>query len=96
MAGEKLARAIKKGQTRPSDLTDVIYGTVVNDSPIKIRREDGVEVPSNFIELSQMAKGLKFRLDGKDIEIVKAIKKGDKVRMLQAQKSQVFYVLERV
>lgn len=96
MAGEKLARAIKRGQTKPSELADIVYGTIVSSSPIKIRREDGLEIPSTFIELSQIAKGLRVRIDGKDIEIIRGIKAGDRVRMLQAQKSQVFYVLERV
>lgn len=96
MAGEKLVRFLKDLQTKESELVEIVYGTVISSTPLKIRREDGLEIPSAFITLSEVAKGLSVSVSGTRYTIVKAIQTGDKVRMLQAQKSQMFYVLERV
>lgn len=96
MAGERLARYMKGLQPKESEMVEVVYGTVISATPLKIRREDGLEIPSPFIVLSELAKGLSVSVDGTRYTIVKAIQTGDRVRMLQAQKSQVFYVLERV
>lgn len=96
MAGEKLASYFKSLQTKESEMMEIVYGTVISATPIKIRREDGLEIPSAFITLSEVAKGLSVSVSGTRYTIVKAIQTGDKVRMLQAQKSQMFYVMERV
>ena len=96
MAGEKLASYFKSLQTKESEMVEVVYGTVTSATPLKIRREDGLEIPSPFIVLSELAKGLSVSVDGTRYTVVKAVQTGDRVRMLQAQKSQVFYVLERV
>lgn len=96
MAGEKLASYFKSLQTKESEMMEIVYGTVISATPIKIRREDGLEIPSAFITLSEVAKGLSVSVSGTRYTIVKAIQAGDKVRMLQAQKSQMFYVMERV
>lgn len=96
MAGEKLASYFKSLQTKESEMMEIVYGTVISATPIKIRREDGLEIPSAFITLSEVAKGLSVSVSGTRYTIVKAIQTGDKVRMLQAQKSQMFYVVERV
>lgn len=96
MAGEKLASYFKSLQTKESEMMEIVYGTVISATPIKIRREDGLEIPSVFITLSEVAKGLSVSVDGTRYTIVKAVQTGDKVRMLQAQKSQMFYVMERV
>lgn len=96
MAGEKLASYFKSLQTKESEMMEIVYGTVISATPIKIRREDGLEIPSVFITLSEVAKGLSVSVSGTRYTIVKAVQTGDKVRMLQAQKSQMFYVMERV
>ncbi|MGH2080081.1 DUF2577 family protein [Aerococcus urinaeequi] len=96
MAGEKLASYFKSLQTKESEMMEIVYGTVISATPLKIRREDGLEIPSAFITLSEVAKGLSVSVGGTRHTIVKAIQTGDKVRMLQAQKSQMFYVMERV
>lgn len=99
-AGAKLAKAIKDNRNKESDLSDLVYGQVLSTSPLKIRVESRFEITSNFIELSQMVKDKKIKvtIDGKSttITIFESLKVGDKVRMLRAQKSQKFYVLERV
>lgn len=96
MAGEQLARFLKDLKTKESEITDLVYGTVTSMSPITVRREDGLSIPSNFIEVSQVAKGLYVRVDNRDYTVLRGIQAGDRVRMLQAQKSQVYFILERV
>ncbi|WP_290491163.1 MULTISPECIES: DUF2577 family protein [unclassified Aerococcus] len=96
MAGERLARYMKQLKPKESEMVEVVYGTVISATPLKIRREDGLEIPSAFITLSEVAKGLSVSVSGTRYTIVKAVQTGDRVRMLQAQKSQMFYVLERV
>lgn len=100
MAGERLANQIKKSRVKDSELSDLVYGQVVNIAPLKIKVENRFEISTPFIELSQMVKNLTvtFSVDGKQgtANIFRDLVVGDKVRMLRAQKSQKYYVLERV
>lgn len=100
MAGEKLAQLIKNSRPKESELSDLVYGQVISTSPLIIRVENRFEISSSFIELSRMVKELiiSITIDGKtgNATIFRNLQPGDKVRMLRAQNSQKFYVLERV
>lgn len=67
MAGERLANQIKKSRVKDSELSDLVYGQVVNIAPLKIQVENRFEISTPFIELSQMVKNLTvtFSVDGK-------------------------------
>lgn len=99
MAGEKLARLIKEQGKRDSELSDLVYGTVSSTSPLKIKIDPRFEIGSANIILSQMVKDLtvSITIDGKtgSATVFRALRSGDKVRMLRLQKGQMYYVLER-
>lgn len=103
MSVENLARRIKKSRPKESELSDLVYGTVTNTTPLTILVEnsfEGFKVWGDFLELSTMVKDLSvsITIDGKkgSAQIFRKLQTGDKVRMLRAQKSQKFYILERV
>lgn len=100
MAGEKIVQLIKKSKLKESDLSDLVYGQVISTSPLKIRVENRFEIGAPFIELSRMVKELvvSITIDGKtgSATVFRDLRMGDNVRMLRAQKSQKYYVLERV
>ncbi|MGX7196724.1 DUF2577 domain-containing protein [Enterococcus olivae] len=100
MPVENLARRIKSTARKDSELSDLVYGTVTSTAPLKILVENRFEVWGNFIELSTMVKDLtvSITIDGQtgSARIFRNLQTGDRVRMLRAQKSQKFYVLERV
>ncbi|MGL9971573.1 DUF2577 family protein [Enterococcus sp. DIV1420a] len=100
MAGERLARAIKQSRPKESEFSDLIYGQVISTDPLNIRLENRFEISAPFIELSQMVKNLTIavNVEGKIgyATVFRDLEVGDKVRMLRAQKSQKYYVIERV
>lgn len=100
MAGEKIVQLIKKSKLKESDLSDLVYGQVISTNPLKIRVENRFEIGAPFIELSRMVKELviSITIDGKtgSATVFRDLRTGDNVRMLRAQKSQKYYVLERV
>ncbi|EAC8001229.1 DUF2577 family protein [Listeria monocytogenes] len=100
MSVNRLAKRLKAIRPKESELSDLVYGLVVSISPLKIKVEKRFEIDSEFIELSQLVRNLSisFTIDGKKgtAQVFRALQVGDKVRMIQAQKSQKFYVLERV
>ena len=100
MVGERLANQIKKSRVKDSELSDLVYGQVVSTAPLKIQVENRFEISAPFIELSQTVKNLTvtFSVEGKQgtANIFRDLVVGDKVRMLRAQKSQKYYVLERM
>lgn len=100
MAGERLARRIKQSRPKESELSDLVYGTVTSTSPLKIKLEGRFEIWGEFIELSMMVRDVtaSVTIDGKTgyLQIFRSLQVGERVRMLQAQKSQKYYVLERV
>ena len=51
MAGERLANQIKKSRVKDSELSDLVYGQVVNIAPLKIQVENRFEISTPFIEL---------------------------------------------
>lgn len=100
MAGEKLAKAIKRAKPKESDFSDLVFGVVTSTSPLKIKvDENGLELDRRFFILSRMVQPLtvSITIDGKTGTgtVFRALQTGDKVIMLKVQKSQRYYVLER-
>ncbi|WP_291292325.1 DUF2577 domain-containing protein [Enterococcus sp.] len=103
MAGEKLARRIKDSQPNPTDLSDMLYGVVTNDSPLTIRVDNRFTITSNHLILSQMVRPLSvdfsITIDGKtgygSTQVFSSLQVGERVRMLRVSKGQKFYVLDR-
>lgn len=105
MAGERLAKMICDAKTPESDMTDIIYGEVTQTTPLTIKIDgSGYEITSEFTILSQMVKNMtKQYIDTdkegveqtRNIQIFSPLIQGDRVRMIKAHKSQLYYILDR-
>lgn len=86
----------------------LVFGTVIDDSPLTIRTDNRVELSGKFLVLSKMcrkfviytAKHYHMGVHGatdvrlEELEIWRGIEIGDRVIMFQF--GQIFYVAERV
>lgn len=96
MSVNDLANVLKGLQTNLSSLSDLVYGTVINVSPLTIQINARMILTSEFLELSNAVKPYFIDIPtiGK-VEVFRALKVGDKVRMLRVQEGQKYYVIER-
>lgn len=109
MAGEKLLQMINGIGGKPSDYSDLIYGTVVSSNPLSVKLDNnGMELTESFLEVGKFGKsrsvyisGLSVKVDGKDYAvngnaiISENLSVGDGVSMVRAHGGQRFYILER-
>lgn len=95
MAGEKLLQLIAqtgKGERARSDPTNLIFGTVTSIAPLTIQTEAKQPLDADFLVLSALCKPFSVPQLG---QIWRGLAVGDRVRMLQCEGGQAFYVLER-
>ena len=96
---EKLAQEIKGGKPKSDELSDIVFGKVTDTSPLTIQVEGRFPVTSNFLILSHAVKELTITMtiDGKtgSTTVFRNLQVGDTVKMLRAQRGQMYYVLER-
>ncbi len=113
MAGEKLADLMLKAagkQGNRETRTDLVFGTVISVSPLKISVDEKFPVTDEQIVLSALCKEFKtdvFRhLHSENyygntderlqsVIVWRGLEAGDRVRMLQCNGGQKYYVLDR-
>lgn len=99
MAGEVLWGMIHSRQGNDSEYSDIVFGTVVDDSPLKIQISNQMILTDTFLNLSEAVTDhkVKVKVDGdeKTVTILGALKKGDGVTMIRQDGGQQFYVLEK-
>lgn len=99
MAGETLLNWWANRGGNDSDYSDIIFGTVVDDSPLKIQISNQMTLTEAFLNLSESVTDhkVKVELDGeeKTVTVLGALKKGDGVTMIRQDGGQQFYVLEK-
>lgn len=82
-----------------SDYSDILFGTVVDDSPLRIQISETMFLDEGFLNLSESVTDhkVKMKIDGKEttVTILGALKKGDGVTMIRQDGGQQFYVLEK-
>lgn len=82
-----------------SDYSDIVFGTVVDDSPLRIQISETMFLDEGFLNLSESVTDhkVKMKIDGKEttVTILGALKKGDGVTMIRQDGGQQFYVLEK-
>lgn len=98
------------GQMARSSPTDFVYGSVVSVTPLIIQPEGKQPLDEDFLVLSPLVKPFTTTLlrhshkctDGSETDIQldpvlvwRGLEKGDRVRMLQCNGGQKFYVLDR-
>ncbi|WP_041815662.1 DUF2577 domain-containing protein [Levilactobacillus brevis] len=99
MAGERLLDMIKGRGGSDSDYADIVFGTVVSESPLQIQISNQMVLTEAFLNLSEVVTDhkVKMKIDGdtKTVTILNALKKGDGVTMIRQDGGQQFYVLEK-
>lgn len=99
MAGEILWGMINSRGGNDSDYSDIVFGTVVDDSPLRIQISETMFLDEGFLNLSETVTDhkVKMKIDGKEttVTILGALKKGDGVTMIRQDGGQQFYVLEK-
>lgn len=65
MAGKRLYELMTKRGGKPSDYSDVVYGTVISSKPLKVQLSNNMVLTDDFIVLGKHIG--KFKLQGKAI-----------------------------
>lgn len=65
MAGKRLYELMTKRGGKPSDYSDVVYGTVINPKPLKVQLSNNMVLTNDFIILGKHIG--KFKLQGNAI-----------------------------
>ncbi|WP_251948978.1 DUF2577 domain-containing protein [Levilactobacillus brevis] len=99
MAGERLLDMIKDRGGSDSDYADIVFGTVISESPLQIQISNQMVLSDAFLNLSESVTNhkVKMKIDGdtKTVTVLNALKKGDGVTMIRQDGGQQFYVLEK-
>ena len=99
MAGEKLLDMMQSRGGNDSDYSDIVFGTVVSESPLKIQISNQMVLTDAFLNLSESVTDhkVKMKIEGetKIVTILNALKKSDGVTMIRQDGGQQFYVLEK-
>lgn len=80
--------------------TDILFGVVENTTPLKIRVNQKLILPAEFLVLSDAVRDhtKSAIIDGemKEVTFLNALKVGEQVLLFKMSGGQVFYVRERV
>ncbi|MDT7019296.1 DUF2577 domain-containing protein [Lactobacillus sp. PFC-70] len=100
MAGEQLLDMMEARGGSDSDYSDIVFGTVVSEKPLKIQISNQITLTDALLNLSVSVTDHKIKVkDGgntKTVTILGALKKGDGVTMIRQDGGQQFYVLEKI
>ncbi|WP_304125750.1 DUF2577 domain-containing protein [Levilactobacillus namurensis] len=100
MAGEQLLDMMEARGGSDSDYSDIVFGTVVSEKPLKIQISNQITLTDALLNLSMSVTDHKIKVkDGgntKTVTILGALKKGDGVTMIRQDGGQQFYVLEKI
>ena len=99
MAGERLLDMMQARGGNDSDYSDIVFGTVVSENPLKVQISNQMVLTDAFLNLSRSVTDHKVRVkdggDTKTVTVLGALKKGDGVTMIRQDGGQQFYVLEK-
>jgi len=99
MAGEKLLNLMNGRGGNDSDYSDIVFGTVISTSPLKIQISNQMVLTDAFLNLSREVTDywLKVEIEGdkRKVKVLNALKDGDGVTMIRQDGGQQFYVLEK-
>ncbi|MDT7015136.1 DUF2577 domain-containing protein [Levilactobacillus namurensis] len=100
MAGEQLLDMMEARGGSDSDYSDIVFGTVVSEKPLKIQISNQMVLTDAFLNLSKAVTDHKVKVkdgnDTKTVTVLGALKKGDGVTMIRQDGGQQFYVLEKI
>lgn len=94
-------KEIIKGYVNNAKLSDLVLGVVTGTTPLKIKIENGLEIPEKFLIIPErLSKGIyKTEVLGEEKAVTFkdiTLDLGHKVAMIKATGGQKYYVLDRV
>ena len=103
MAGEWLLEKLKQRGGSDSDYCDIVTGTVVSASPLRVQLSNEMVIGQEFITLGKNIGKQKIigtaTFDGKQQDITitvdNSLQVGDEVAMIRSDGGQEFYLFER-
>lgn len=99
MAGERILGMMNSRGGNDSDYADIVFGTVMSASPLKIQISNQMTLGEEFLNLSENVTDHKVKMkiddETKTVEILNGLKTGDGVTMIRQDGGQQFYVLEK-
>lgn len=98
MAGEWLLSQLEKRGGSTTDYSDVVFGKVVSDEPLKVQYANDLILPKEFLTVSKYCTDYEeeIQIDGskKQIKHFNKLKKDDEVTMLRQDGGQGFFIIE--
>lgn len=82
-------------------LSDLFFGNIVNENPLTVKIDNGLEVTQKFLEIPESLVKDTYEVEYQgQLRILKfndiKLKKGDKVALLRAMGGQKYYILDKV
>lgn len=108
MAGEWMLHQMKSRGGSQSDYSDIMFGNVISEKPLKIQVSNRMILTEEFLILGRHVTKHKEKMiyhDYKndadtvrteDVMVDESLKQGDGVTMIRKDGGQQFYVLEKV
>ncbi|MCF6515550.1 DUF2577 domain-containing protein [Lactobacillus sp. S2-2] len=98
MAGEWLLNQLSKRGGSNTDYSDVVFGKVVSDSPLKVQYANDLILTKEFLIVSKYCTDYEEEIEidkkKKKIKHFNKLKKGDDVTMLRQDGGQGFFIIE--
>lgn len=96
MSVNDLVDILKSHENNHSDISDILYGQVVNTSPLSIRVNSKMTLTSEFLELSHAVKSFNIQVPTVgSVQVFRDLVVGDTVKLLRLKSGQKYFVLER-
>lgn len=103
MAGERLLKRLHQRGGSDSDYCDLVTGTVISTSPLRVQLSNDMIIDDNFITLGKAIGKRKIigtaTIDGKQQDITitvdNSLQVGDEVALIRSDGGQEFYLFER-
>ena len=92
MSVNDLVDILKSHENNHSDISDILYGQVVNTSPLAIRVNSKMTLTSEFLELSHAVKSFNIQDAALDcptvgsVQVFRDLVVGDTVKLLRVKK----------
>jgi len=97
MAGNKLIQTIQNmAKTSNGENINLLFGEVTSISPLRVKIDNRFEIDEQFLILSSLVREANIQIPNLgNIVLWRGLEIGDKVRILNLNNGQIFYIMER-
>jgi hypothetical protein len=100
MIGEYLLTKLNQRGGHDSDYADMLFGTVIQQSPLEIMISDKITLTAQFLIVGKNVTDYvqNYTINGKQqsVRIINHLENGDRVALIRMAGGQRFYVLEKL